>query len=136
MFTFYNPSTHTVSSTSMRHGSFPAAGPIYFYKGIGYIAVGDNTYGNACGVYYFNPSDSVPKAVQIGSKVSAQFIAFDSTTKAILVVRSRLRRDRWCLIPSTLRTRASDSWDRSAKTDAAGLFLGEQIVVGPALWSM
>jgi len=80
----YNPSNHTVSSTSIVTTA-PAAGPIYFYKGLGYIAVG-STGTNVPGVYYFNPLASVPTAVLINGSVSAQYIAFYSPTQAFVSV--------------------------------------------------
>jgi hypothetical protein len=53
------------SSTSIVSTNQNSTGPIYFYNGVGYIAVGsyENT---APGVYYFNPSSPVPTAVQVG----------------------------------------------------------------------
>jgi hypothetical protein len=85
----YDPSSNTESSTSLVSTNQNSTGPIYFYNGIGYIAVGsyENT---APGVYYFNPSASVPTAVQVGttsaSAQSAQYIAFYSSTKAYVSV--------------------------------------------------
>jgi hypothetical protein len=81
----YTPNDRTVSSTSLVSTGQNSTGAIFFYKGTGYIAVG--SYSNtAPGVYCFNPSDSYPKAVQIGSNVSAQCIAFYSATKAYVSV--------------------------------------------------
>jgi hypothetical protein len=81
----YNPANRTVSSTSLVSTTQNATGPIYFYNGIGYIAVG--SYSNtAPGVYYFNPLATVPTAVQIGGNVSAQYIAFYSSTLAFVSV--------------------------------------------------
>ena len=82
----YNPNDHTVSSTSFVSTGQNSTGAIYFYKGIGYVAVGSGT-NTAPGVYYFNPSDSVPQAVRIGStNRSAQYIAFYSPTKAYVTM--------------------------------------------------
>lgn len=63
----YSPSAHTVSSTSFVSTNQNATGSIYFYNNIGYIAVGSSTTTTAPGVYDFNPSASVPTAVQVGS---------------------------------------------------------------------
>lgn len=76
----YDIDSGTVSSTPLLSTGQNATGKIYFYNGIGYIAVG--AWMNDPGVYYFDPNAAVPTAIRIGKTISAQYIAFYSATKA------------------------------------------------------
>ncbi|OHD70568.1 MAG: hypothetical protein A2177_05805 [Spirochaetes bacterium RBG_13_68_11] len=82
----YDTDTHMAGTTSLVTTTQNSTGAIYFYKGIGYITVGNSSNIDP-GVYYFDPSASVPQAVRIGSTDrSAQYIAFTSSTKAYVAV--------------------------------------------------
>jgi hypothetical protein len=128
----YNTTDHTVGSTSLVSTTQNSTGAIYFYKGVGYIAVG--SYSNTDpGVYCFNPSDTVPAAVRIGSAdISAQFIAFYSATKAYVAVANysgtASEQGVYTFNPSS--PSAGLSGAPIAGTNASGMYL-QQIVMGP-----
>ena len=78
----YDPSVHTGSSSSFVTTNANAAGEIKFYKGIGYVAMGNG------GIYYFDPSSAAPSAKLItgSAGLDAQYFAFYSATKAYVSV--------------------------------------------------
>jgi YVTN family beta-propeller protein len=79
---YYDPSTHTGSSSSLLTAGGNGTAEIKFYKGIGYVA---NGYG---GIYYFDPSSSSPSGKEIpgSSSLGAEYFAFYSATKAYVSV--------------------------------------------------
>ena len=78
----YDIDSGTVSSTLLLSTGQNATGKIYFYNGIGYIAVGDSADNEDPGVYYFDPNADFPAKARIEDTISAQYIAFYSATKA------------------------------------------------------
>jgi hypothetical protein len=128
----YDPDTQTAGTTSVVTTTQNATGAIVFSSGVGYIAVG--SYLNTDpGVYYFDPSDSVPQAVRIGSTDrSAQYIAFYSPTKAYVAVAdyggTPSEQGVYTFDPSNPGAGLSSA--PLAGTNATGLYL-QQIVVGP-----
>jgi hypothetical protein len=85
----YNPATHVGSSLPLLTTSTNAAGEIRFNKGIGYIAMGEG------GIYYFDPSSTVPSATLIpgSSGVDAQYFAFYSPTQAYVSIGTSIASD-------------------------------------------
>lgn len=85
----YNPATHVGSSLPLLTTSTNAAGEIKFYKGVGYVAMGEG------GIYYFDPSNSAPTAAPIPGSGSedAQYFAFYSPTQAYVSVGTSITAD-------------------------------------------
>lgn len=75
----YDPVSRSPSAMSVASTGQNSTGEIAFYKGIGYACVG---YGTNAGVYRFDPSASNPAFSKIGSAITAQYIAFASSSKA------------------------------------------------------
>lgn len=78
----FDMTNNTASSKPLLSTGQNATGAIYFYNDIGYIAVGNSSTTDAPGVYRFDPNGVVPVAERIGESISAQYIAFYSSTKA------------------------------------------------------
>jgi hypothetical protein len=86
----YDPSTQTVSSSSIASTGQAASGEIQFYNGIGYVCVGSGT--NA-GVYYFDPSATNPSFTKISNTVNAEYITFYNSTTAYVSVATSYTSD-------------------------------------------
>jgi hypothetical protein len=76
----YDFETQTCSGSFLFSTGQRATGAIYFYKNTGYICVG--AYENTPGLYCFNPESPNIITCRIGNAISAQYIAFYSSTKA------------------------------------------------------
>jgi hypothetical protein len=121
----YNPSKQTTSSSGVVTAA-SGAGTIRFFKGIGYIAEG---YG---GLYYFNPSDSVPTAKEVtgSGSLNTQYLAFYSSTKAYVSVAGSYSSDSggvYSFNPSSL----SDGMKQVASADSKATKYMQDIIVGP-----
>lgn len=103
-----------------------ATGAIYFHNDVGYVAAGTDT-GSHPGLYQFDPRLKTPTISQIGTIISAQYVAFYSDTKAYVTDHSTGVTGVYTFNPSNL---SAGLIGPISGTDATGGRMLQHIIIG------